>query len=880
MEFHYKQGFPRQVYFYAVAMFIVVEEFHIPLRQLGVEVKKDIEENFGHSEYHMELADNVFLNGHGEIKNIRDYIRKIVVILAEVKESLHQPKKIRFSASLLKHAVLYMALYVKNQEKMRSPENQQGYKSSIKEMVLHPDRELSLVAVIASELFDINGSQGELESRAWKILKEDQLENAMWLTEKESMEQERLLKYLPVIFVVLMKSKVDDRFFDQAANIFAAWEKYKKSHINDDVYFGLKLAKDITKRRLKTITQLADTKAERERHVSFVSTVMLLNLGIIGGYSSAIGGVIVSVFIVMPVIIGWLLYKGGYLDGLKRHMPKILSFFFIFSLAAASPVGAQTAVETTAVTVPRLLDVVLNSIQVITNILQDPVLSILSLVVFGITALVGRFIWVQGREDYLVNDELAVNYAPHSEFIDTFSPIKFFNDHHSTTLKEKLWRGFGIAFIWISMILPFIVLWLWFQAGYLIPLTALYLFVSGKWLSALNARGKQPSRLIRIITAPVHLLYPINVFVHHQFNMMAFHFSKPFLMLESGGLRDLLLDIKMRGEYGNFSDPDENIIINSIKSLLTKKDYKILALSYGLENMNKLSNREIGDKIGVSSKRVKDIRNRILQDLSLELKFTPSYFSQWKRIYKPVKLRLDSSQFNIYKRHRYYTIILDGNYDDEAYISISGGNLKKKKIVGVLITEGRIILIHKSLIQGKNFFLYSRDAKMIQEIKKSREKISVIGYGNLNCAFCNVRGLVINDPAVKKQPEKSRPALLIERRRKKWKSYAQKIIGKKVDESAVGKLLKDWKQYERSVMEPLASEQEGAVDYSNVRREFIPEYMRAVLTDKEFVVIYLSYGMDGEKPLTLKEIGERFGLSSSYIGRLVSSAGRKLNRAM
>ncbi|MCB1160609.1 MAG: sigma-70 family RNA polymerase sigma factor, partial [Leptospiraceae bacterium] len=106
------------------------------------------------------------------------------------------------------------------------------------------------------------------------------------------------------------------------------------------------------------------------------------------------------------------------------------------------------------------------------------------------------------------------------------------------------------------MILPFIVLWLWFQAGYLIPLTALYLFVSGKWLSALNARGKQPSHLIRIITTPVYVLYPINVFVHRLFNIVSYKYNQPFLAYkENKALRRFLKKVRdYEKVYKNFGD--------------------------------------------------------------------------------------------------------------------------------------------------------------------------------------------------------------------------------------------------------------------------------------------------------------------------------------
>ncbi|MCA9405668.1 MAG: sigma-70 family RNA polymerase sigma factor, partial [Candidatus Omnitrophica bacterium] len=172
------------------------------------------------------------------------------------------------------------------------------------------------------------------------------------------------------------------------------------------------------------------------------------------------------------------------------------------------------------------------------------------------TRRVGLAIYKGNTENSLTDYELAVNFAPGYEFIDTFSPIQFFNDHHSTTLKEKLWRGFGIIFIWMSMILPFVVLWLWFHGGYLIPSIALYLFASGKWLSALNARGKQPSRLIRIITAPVYLLYPINVFIHKAFNIISYIYQRPLLSMEEDKtLRKLMARVKKyEEEYGNFGE--------------------------------------------------------------------------------------------------------------------------------------------------------------------------------------------------------------------------------------------------------------------------------------------------------------------------------------
>ena len=60
----------------------------------------------------------------------------------------------------------------------------------------------------------------------------------------------------------------------------------------------------------------------------------------------------------------------------------------------------------------------------------------------------------------------------------------------------------------------------------------------------------------------------------------------------------------------------------------------------------------------------------------------------------------------------------------------------------------------------------------------------------------------------------------------------------------------------------------------NIRK--LSRCLRTALTPKEFQVILLRYGLDGEKELTQKEIAKRLNISRSYVSRIEKNALTKL----
>ena len=60
----------------------------------------------------------------------------------------------------------------------------------------------------------------------------------------------------------------------------------------------------------------------------------------------------------------------------------------------------------------------------------------------------------------------------------------------------------------------------------------------------------------------------------------------------------------------------------------------------------------------------------------------------------------------------------------------------------------------------------------------------------------------------------------------------------------------------------------------NIRKLF--RCLRTALTPKEFQVILLRYGLDGEKELTQREIAKRLNISRSYVSRIEKNALTKL----
>ena len=62
----------------------------------------------------------------------------------------------------------------------------------------------------------------------------------------------------------------------------------------------------------------------------------------------------------------------------------------------------------------------------------------------------------------------------------------------------------------------------------------------------------------------------------------------------------------------------------------------------------------------------------------------------------------------------------------------------------------------------------------------------------------------------------------------------------------------------------------------NTRRLF--QLMKEVLTDRERAVLILRYGLGGRKPVTQSEIGEKLGISRSYVSRIEKKALNKLRK--
>lgn len=53
-------------------------------------------------------------------------------------------------------------------------------------------------------------------------------------------------------------------------------------------------------------------------------------------------------------------------------------------------------------------------------------------------------------------------------------------------------------------------------------------------------------------------------------------------------------------------------------------------------------------------------------------------------------------------------------------------------------------------------------------------------------------------------------------------------------------------------------------------------FMKDTLTQREYEILYLRYGLSGENPLTQSEIGEKYKISRSYVSRIEKKALNKL----
>ena len=58
--------------------------------------------------------------------------------------------------------------------------------------------------------------------------------------------------------------------------------------------------------------------------------------------------------------------------------------------------------------------------------------------------------------------------------------------------------------------------------------------------------------------------------------------------------------------------------------------------------------------------------------------------------------------------------------------------------------------------------------------------------------------------------------------------------------------------------------------------EKLERYRKECLTDREWKILFLRYGLGGTRELTQSELGEMFGISRSYVSRIEKKALMKL----
>ena len=90
---------------------------------------------------------------------------------------------------------------------------------------------------------------------------------------------------------------------------------------------------------------------------------------------------------------------------------------------------------------------------------------------------------------------------------------------------------------------------------------------------------------------------------------------------------------------------------------------------------------------------------------------------------------------------------------------------------------------------------------------------------------------------------------------------------------------------EVSLYEPIGTDREGneislldVVDdcFKRDSISYLLHYIRTVLSPKEYQVICCRYGLNGQEPLTQREIAENLSISRSYVSRIEKNALRKL----
>ena len=65
---------------------------------------------------------------------------------------------------------------------------------------------------------------------------------------------------------------------------------------------------------------------------------------------------------------------------------------------------------------------------------------------------------------------------------------------------------------------------------------------------------------------------------------------------------------------------------------------------------------------------------------------------------------------------------------------------------------------------------------------------------------------------------------------------------------------------------------------SRIKSEQLKKYIQEVLSSRERSIIQLRYGLDGNKPLTQREVAQKLGISRSYVSRIEKKALSSLYR--
>ena len=60
----------------------------------------------------------------------------------------------------------------------------------------------------------------------------------------------------------------------------------------------------------------------------------------------------------------------------------------------------------------------------------------------------------------------------------------------------------------------------------------------------------------------------------------------------------------------------------------------------------------------------------------------------------------------------------------------------------------------------------------------------------------------------------------------------------------------------------------------------VQKYVAQILNEREKDIIVWRYGLDGKKPMTQKKVGEKLGISRSYVSRIEKRALEKLKKAL